>query len=239
MKPAQLCLKIHAPESWSELPWGEYYRSAIEQKMQPWWPKFFGFHLLKIGNLSTEITSDQCTITHQVSIAEQGRAVQILASPYQLPFAEKSVDAILLAHTLNYCIDPHSILRELDRVLVDDGWLVISHFNPLSLLGMGKLLPILRQRQPYTSRMFTQMRVLDWLGLLNYQVMHQSRFHVLPWHKQGGGFINTHLPALGCVSLIIARKRRLPLTFNPMKFATAKPWFNRALGATKSYRNPP
>ncbi len=205
--------------------------------MQPWWPKFFGFYLLKIGNLSTEITSDQCTITHQISITEQSRAIQIFTNPYRLPFSKKSVDAVLLAHTLNYCIDPYGILCELDRVLVDDGWLIISHYNPLSLLGIGKLLPILRQHQPYSSRMFTQMRVLDWLNILNYQVMHQSCFHVLPWHKQGGGFINAYLSALGCVSLIIARKRKLSLIFNSIKFVTNKPSFNRILGATKNYCN--
>lgn len=109
----------------------------------------------------------------------------------------------------------------------------------MSLLGAGKLVPLLRQQQPYVSRMFTQMRLLDWLSLLNYEVMYLSRFHVLPWHKGGGRFISTHLPALGCVSLIVARKRTIPLTFNPMKFGARKPWFSRAVGATKSYRDRP
>ncbi len=63
--------------------------------------------------------------------------MQVLASPYQLPFAEKSVDACLLSHTLAYAANPHRILREVDRVLIDDGWLVISGFNPFSLLGLG------------------------------------------------------------------------------------------------------
>ncbi|AJJ61473.1 class I SAM-dependent methyltransferase [Yersinia aldovae] len=237
MKPAQTRQKINAPASWAELPWGEYYRAALEQQLQPWWPKFFGFHLLKIGHLSAEIASDTCAISHQVNVGEQGKNMQVLASPYQLPFAEKSVDACLLSHTLAYAADPHRILREVDRVLIDDGWLVISNFNPMSILGAGKLVPLLRQRQPYVSRMFTQMRLLDWLSLLNYEVMHMSCFHVLPWHKEGGRFISTHLPALGCVSLIVARKRTVPLTFNPMKFGARKPWFSRAVGATKSYRD--
>ena len=239
MKPAQTHQKIDAPASWAELPWGEYYRAALEQQLQPWWPKFFGFHLLKIGQLSAEIASDKCAISHQVNVGEQGTNMQVLASPYQLPFAEKSVDACLLSHSLAYATDPHRILREVDRVLIDDGWLVISNFNPISILGAGKLVPLLRQRQPYISRMFTQMRLLDWLSLLNYEVMHMSCFHVLPWHKEGGRFISTHLHALGCVSLIVARKRTIPLTFNPMKFGARKPWFSRAVGATKSYRDQP
>jgi hypothetical protein len=26
--------------------------------------------------------------------------------------------------------DPHRLLREVDRVLIDDGWLILSGFNP-------------------------------------------------------------------------------------------------------------
>ena len=87
MKPAQTRQKIDAPASWAELPWGEYYRAAIELQLEPWWPKFFGFHLLKIGHLSAEIASDKCAISHQVNVGEQGKNMQVLASPYQLPFA--------------------------------------------------------------------------------------------------------------------------------------------------------
>ena len=102
------------------------------------------------------------------------------ADPLHLPFADKSVDVCLLAHTLPWCTDPHRLLREADRVLIDDGWLVISGFNPISLMGLRKLVPVLRKTSPYNSRMFTLMRQLDWLSLLNFEVLHASRFHVLP-----------------------------------------------------------
>ncbi|WAY95511.1 SAM-dependent methyltransferase, partial [Serratia marcescens] len=92
---------------------------------------------------------------------------------------------------------------------------------------------------PYVSRMFTQMRLLDWLSLLNYEVLYQARFHVLPWHRKGGKFLCTHLPALGCMSVIVARKRTLPLTPTPMKLGARKPSLSRAVGATKSYRKLP
>ncbi len=44
-----------------------------------------------------------------------------------------------MTHCLAYSHDPHWLLREVDRVLIDDGWLIISGFNPFSLLGMAKL----------------------------------------------------------------------------------------------------
>lgn len=146
------------------------------------------------------------------------------------------MDACLLSHTLAYAEDPHRILREVDRVLIDDGWIVLSNFNPLSLLGLGKLMPFFRKRQPYTSRLFTQMRLLDWLSLLNYEVMVHRRFHVLPWKKNGGKLLSTHLPALGCMTLIIARKRTFPLTPTAKKLPAHKQKIPQAVGATRNYR---
>lgn len=153
-------------------------------------------------------------------------------------FANKSVDVCLLAHTLPWCADPHRLLREADRVLIDDGWLVLSGFNPVSLMGLRKLVPVLRKSSPYNSRMFTLMRQLDWLSLLNFEVLHYSRFHVLPWKKQGEKMLSAHLPALGCMQMIVARKRTIPLTLNPMKQNKAKARIPQAVGATRQYRKP-
>ena len=230
MKPARVPQTVVAPDCWGDLPWGELYRKALERQLNPWFTKMYGFHLLKIGNLSAEINCEACAVSHQVNVSAQGMPVQVQADPLHLPFADKSVDVCLLAHTLPWCTDPHRLLREADRVLIDDGWLVISGFNPISLMGLRKLVPVLRKNSPYNSRMFTLMRQLDWLSLLNFEVLHASRFHVLPWNKHGGKLLNAHIPALGCLQLIVARKRTIPLTLNPMKQSKNKPRIRQAVG---------
>jgi hypothetical protein len=53
------------------MPWGEYYREALEQQMKPWLAKLYGFHLLKIGNLSAEINTESCAISHQVNVSRR------------------------------------------------------------------------------------------------------------------------------------------------------------------------
>lgn len=222
MKPARIPHTVTAPEHWSSMPWGEYYRETLEQQMKPWLAKLYGFHLLKIGNLSAEINTEACAISHQVNVSLAGNPMQVRADPLHLPFAEKSVDACLLAHTLPWCSDPHRLLREADRVLIDDGWMILTGFNPVSLMGLRKLVPVLRKGTPYNSRMFTLMRQLDWLALLNFEVLHYGRYQVLPWSRHGGKLLSTHLPALGCLQLIVARKRTIPLTLNPMKSGKAK-----------------
>ncbi|MTD40919.1 methyltransferase domain-containing protein [Erwinia sp. CPCC 100877] len=237
MKPARIPDTIAAPECWAELPWGEYYRDALEQRLQPWLAKMFGFHLIKVGNLSAEIATDACAISHQINLALQGRNLQVMADPLHLPFASDSVDACLLAHTLSWCQDPHRLLREVDRILIDDGWLILSSFNPISLVGLRKLAPFQRRRvAPWNSRMFPLARQLDWLSLLNFEVLHQGCFQVLPWSRQGGKILSTHLPALGCLQLIVARKRTIPLILNPMKQRRGKTQLRPAVGATRQCR---
>ncbi|WP_410016297.1 class I SAM-dependent methyltransferase [Sodalis sp. C49] len=231
MKPAQITQPIIAPTSWDDLPYGANYRRALETSLLPWWPKLFGFHLIKIGALSGDIDTSECAISHQVNVGIKGDNLDVIADPFQLPFANKSTDACLLAHTLSYTSDPHRLLREIDRVLIDDGWLIITTFNPVSLLGIGKLCPIVQRRQPYRSRMYTQMRLLDWLSVLNFEVMHRSRFQVLPWRRRGGRLLSEHLPAIGCLSMIVARKRTFPLTLNPLKSKTLKASLRRTVGA--------
>ncbi|MFP1790498.1 class I SAM-dependent methyltransferase [Lonsdalea quercina] len=239
MKPAQTVQTVEAPDAWDSIPWGTFYRDTLDDALQPWWPKIFGFHLLKVGALSAEMKSAECAIPHQINLTSNRTRADVIADPCQLPFVEKSVDACLLIHALAYSSDPHRVLREVDRVLINDGWLIISGFNPMSLMGLGKMVPGIRHRQPYCSRMFSQMRLQDWLNLLNYEIVHHASLHALPWRQQGQGRWNNHLPLLGCLNLIVARKRTVPLTPTLMRSRLKKAPMRSPVGATKSYRRGP
>jgi ubiquinone/menaquinone biosynthesis C-methylase UbiE len=56
----------------------------------------------------------------------------VRALPYELPLESASVDAVLLPHTLDFCAEAHRVLREVERVLIPEGRLMIFCFNPLS-----------------------------------------------------------------------------------------------------------
>ncbi|MGE1560651.1 methyltransferase domain-containing protein [Pantoea septica] len=236
MKRAKTRQILTAPHSWRDMPWGDYFRDALTQQLQPYLGKLYGFHMLKLGNLSAEINTEHCAISHQVNVGSEGELLQVLAQPTQLPFESKSIDACLLAHTLAWSQDPHRVLREVDRVLIDDGWMIISGFNPFSLLGISKVLPGIQRKAPWSGRMFSQMRLLDWLSLLNYEVVFRTRFQVVPWHRQGGKVISAHLPALGCLNIVIARKRTFPLTPTRAKKAPGKAQLRPAVNATRQFR---
>jgi SAM-dependent methyltransferase len=97
-----------------------------------------------------------------------------------LPFDSASLDLVVLPHTLEMASDPHQTLREVERVLVPEGRVVIVGFNPASLwglrqgLGRARLgLGLGRQRPlflPATGEFLGYRRLRDWLRLLSFEV---------------------------------------------------------------------
>lgn len=228
--------RIHSiPSSWSEILWGDYFRDALTQHLHGYIIKLYGFHFLKIGNLSAEIDTRVCPISHQVNVGKKGKSLHVLANPERLPFESKSVDACLLAHTLSWCHDPHGILREVDRVLIDNGWMIISGFNPFSILGIGKIIPRLQHYVPWNGWMFSQMRLLDWISLLNYEVIDCTRFQVLPWNSHEDKIVSNYLHFLGCLNIIVARKRTFPLTMAPMKILVRRQSLRQPVNAARQF----
>lgn len=221
MRSTPILQEIQLPTTWNDLPWGECYRATLERELAPWWPKLFGYHLLKIGTLSIQIDTQSCLIPHQVNLAMVDNSADVITDPCYLPIRNNSVDACLLAHTLGYARHPHRILCEADRVLVNDGWLILTGFNPISVLGIGKLVPILRHRQPYLSHMFSTVRWQDWLQLMNYEIVHHDCVQLLPWHSHDLSLVKRYFSMLCCLNIVIARKRTVPLTSIMQR---GKPW---------------
>ena len=66
----------------------------------------------------------------------------------QLPLASQSIDLLALPHVLEFSAQPHAMLREAERVLMPEGSVVISGFNPLSLWGAARAVRWQRRRVP-------------------------------------------------------------------------------------------
>ncbi|GAA5141631.1 class I SAM-dependent methyltransferase [Thalassotalea piscium] len=221
MKPALAFRQPHYPKSWKNLPNGELILDNIDQALAPWWPKFFGYHLLKIGALSGSVDTSLSSIKHQMVLAEAKHKADITADIDDLPLLEHSIDVCVLSHALEFSVDPHHVIREANRVLIPNGYLVITGFNPFSLVGLNKLMPYRREVTPWSERFFSPMRVKDWLHLMGYEILDDQRcLHstlvgsisqgivARNWRK----FAEHYLPNLGSVYVIVAKKRVLPLT---------------------------
>ncbi len=217
MKPALSIKKIKQPYSWQELHNGPWVAESIQTRLDEWCPKLFGYHLLKLGGLSCELSSCNCNIQHQVNLDIQNPIHNVIGDSYDLPFLEKSFDAVLVAHQLDYCRDPHRVLREVDRVMMDDGYLILTGYNPLSLTGLSSLMPWRKNCLPWSGRMFTPGRIQDWLALLNFQVVHSDQYAIFPfkkyqtmWTWMENSLGEWAAPA-GSLYFIVARKRTYPL----------------------------
>jgi SAM-dependent methyltransferase len=84
---------------------------------------------------------------------------------------------VVLPHSLELNPDPHATLREVERVLVPEGRVVISGLNPASLWGLRQRRAHLYRRLglgemflPDAGEFIGYRRLRDWLRLLNFEV---------------------------------------------------------------------
>ncbi len=133
------------------------------------------------------------------------------------PWQADSLDLVVLPHTLERSADPHACLREVERVLIPEGQVLIMGLNPLSGWGW-------RQKRGAHHRglagpaqsMIGYQRMRDWLRLLGFEVQ-VSRFggwtpalnserwmQRLSWMETAG---QRWWPILGGVYLLMATKR--------------------------------
>jgi SAM-dependent methyltransferase len=123
----------------------------------------------------------QCGLTHVDLLAASripsrwrvglGGPVALRTDVRDLPVAANTIDLVLLPHVLEFSDDPHQILREVVRVLVPEGQVIIAGFNPRSLLGLKRLLPRHRRELPWRGRFINLPRLKDWLSLLSFDVV--------------------------------------------------------------------
>lgn len=110
--------------------------------------------------------------------------VQLRADYSDLPLATSSVDLVLLPHVLEFAQHPHQILREVERVLVPEGQVVLSGFNPWSMWGWRRAFHR-GDDFPWRGRFVPLVRVKDWLGLLGLEVAGgQMACYAPPWQHE-------------------------------------------------------
>jgi len=188
-------------------------------------PGLFGYHLLQIGCYGSEDLLDASRINHRMIMSphlprDATRPV-LLGSADAIPLASESLDVVVMPHTLDYDDNPHGILREIDRVLIAEGHVVILSFNPFSLFGLWRLFAGWRGHPPWCGRFVTGFRVRDWLSLLGFDIVssrclfyrpplnHERVMDKLRFIDHAGQRV---LRPFGAVYMIVARKRVSTLT---------------------------
>src|SRR5690606_12968957 len=134
----------------------------------------FGYHAIQIGLPHWDLLQAN-RIPHKARVAIEpghgGLEPMVVAEPENLPFDTQSVDLLVLPHGLECAPNPHQVLREIERVLVPEGRVVISGFNPWSLWGARERLPGLDPLVPVPAPLQVSLpRLKDWFKLLSFEL---------------------------------------------------------------------
>ena len=155
-------------QDWLATPLGGYLLEKEQAYLDDVTPDIFGFHALQLGMPEVDLLRES-RIVHRMRIAAADHP-DVYAKCHELPLATHSIDLVVLPHVLEFAAEPHAVLREVDRVMMPEGRLVIVGFNPWSLWGLRSALGFSRNEYPWNGRFVSLLRVKDWLALLGFDV---------------------------------------------------------------------
>ena len=153
---------------WFETPGGRHVLGWEMAQFDNAVDDVFGFNAVQVGLPQLDFLREN-RIAYKARIGlEAGGALR--AEPWQLPLASQSIDLVVLPHVLEFSPHAHHILREAERVLMPEGSIVISGFNPLSLWGAKRALKRRSSEYPWCGRFIGLLRLKDWLALLGFEL---------------------------------------------------------------------
>jgi SAM-dependent methyltransferase len=232
--------------AWLRTAPGVYLLDWVQDKLDHAVTDVFGFHALQLGLPELDglranrmphrwVASDSLVVPETLvlppprdglSTLPASEPVSLFCEFDALPFPQHSVDLVVLPHSLELARDPHQTLREVERVLVPEGRVVIAGFNPTSLWGlrqraghMKRGLGIGREQSLYLPRagdFIGYWRLRDWLRLLGFEV-EIGRFGCYRPPLTSAGWLDRFgwmdtvgdrwWPVLGAVYFVVAVKR--------------------------------
>jgi ubiquinone/menaquinone biosynthesis C-methylase UbiE len=190
----------------------------------------FGYHLMQLSGLPTSSFFSASSTGHQFIIDPCGFSCDsetandnvyvssLIALFEQLPIDADVIDVALLHHALDFSTHPHQLLREVTRVLIPNGHIVLVGFNPFSLLGLGHNIARLFSRSyTYRRQHLPVSRLKDWFEVLDLELVYSRRgYYGLPFNRYSSSRMNRWLeilmPIIGGFYVLILRKNITPMT---------------------------
>jgi SAM-dependent methyltransferase len=169
-------------ENWFESRLGQALMHEEQACLREKVASIFGYYLVQIGALNTEFELlNRSPARNRILLhGEMGPGVDLKADPCYLPLASDSIDGVILPHTLDFSPDPHQMVREVERVLIPEGKVVLSGFNPWSQWGVGRLFRRRSGNMPWCGHFFSLKRVQDWFSLLGFDLEEVDYLHYRP-----------------------------------------------------------
>lgn len=208
----------YALELWLRSPRGRRVLALEEQQLRRIFPDLFGRHVLQVGSWGRgDKLLEASEMLHRAVLGTvRDFGAQALAEPERLPVLDKSVDGVLLPHSLEFAPSPHNVLREANRILTDRGRLIVLGFSPWSVWALRQRLGLRNRAFPPGARFVSVGRLCDWLELLDFDVVSVHRYGVgFPWVESVSDDAAGLDRWLGYWSegyVLVAKKRVIPLS---------------------------
>lgn len=239
-------------ESWLGTPPGRYLLAWEQAQFDRVVADIFGYHALQMGvptlralranrmphrwlaiesdpldlasAIGTRGDGETVAGTHQAGPLALDTRLDLRCHFDALPFKSQSLDLVVLPHVLELVRDPHETLREVERVLVPEGRLVIAGFNSASLWGLAQRAGHVQRRLGARSPLYLPRggefigyrRLRDWLRLLSIDI-EGGRFGCYAPPLQSEAWLQRYAwmdktgdrwwPVFGAVYFIVAVKR--------------------------------
>jgi SAM-dependent methyltransferase len=210
-----------ALDAWLAGPLGSTLLAIERREAAAALEQVFGAQFLQIGQWGpTDTFLPLARTPRRALFAEPGGRGDCVCHAASLAVLTHGVDAVLLPHTLEFEPEPHEVLREVDRVLVGEGHLLVFGFEPVGAWALRHY-GTTAGFPPGLVRTLSRGRLRDWLRLLGFEVLEVRRFlHTLPIERlQAGAFarglekVGARIDGrLGSAYLLKARKRVYALT---------------------------
>jgi SAM-dependent methyltransferase len=161
-------MSIQGFSDWLETPQGRYVLAWEQNRHDQLVADIFGFNAVQVGFPRLDYLRAN-RMPFRFRCDDRNCDVQVRADLHHLPFAGSSVDLVVLPHVLEFDANPHQILREVERVLVPEGSVVVTGFNPFSLWGARSRLSRRAELPPWGGRYISVPRLKDWFALLGLE----------------------------------------------------------------------
>jgi SAM-dependent methyltransferase len=159
-------------EEWLETPAGQYVLDWERKKHALLLDDIFGFNAVQLSLPHHDfLAANRMPLRFRCADRRYAEAVDVCADLHQLPFAANSIDLAVLPHVLEFDDNPHQVLREVERVLVPEGNIIVTGFNPYSLWGARRKLSRLQSLPPWRGEFISVSRLKDWFALLGLEML--------------------------------------------------------------------
>ncbi len=179
-------------DTWLEQPLGQCVGRTEAALLHAWIPNLFGYYALQIGYWGDlQNAYSERRISNLYALQDPGKSSgpsssHLLSRLEHLPIATESIDTVIMPHVLEVVARPHQMLREVDRILVPEGHMLILGFNPWSLWGLWRVLQMNLKPFPGSKRFIAESRLRDWLNLLGYEIVASQRYFYRPPLRRAG-----------------------------------------------------